>query len=67
MIDIRYPIGLLFSLIGGMLLVYGIMTVHQPELYEKSLGIDIDIWVGLLMLIFGIVMLLLSKGIRERQ
>ena len=67
MIDIRYPIGLLFSIIGVMLLVYGITTMHDMNLYQKSLGVDINIWAGILMLIFGIIMLALSKGVREKQ
>jgi hypothetical protein len=67
MIDIRYPIGFFFSIIGCVLLVYGIVTMHNPSLYQKSLGVDIDIWSGLLMLIFGIVMLLLSKRASEKQ
>jgi hypothetical protein len=67
MIDIRYPIGLLFSVIGLVLLAYGITTMHETDLYKKSLGVDINIWAGILMLIFGIVMLALSKGTRERR
>jgi multisubunit Na+/H+ antiporter MnhG subunit len=67
MIDIRYPIGLLFSIIGVVLLVYGIVTMHNTDLYQKSLGVDINIWAGILMLIFGVIMLALSNGVREKQ
>jgi hypothetical protein len=67
MIDIRYPIGLLFTIIGSLLLIYGISTLHKIELYQKSLGVDINIWAGVLMSIFGVIMLLLSKGAREKQ
>ncbi len=67
MIDIRYPIGLFFSIIGCLLFAYGISTMHNPGLYEKSLGVDVNIWAGLLIFLFGLVMLALSKGVREKQ
>lgn len=67
MIDIRYPIGLLFSVIGIVLLIYGVTTMHDMDLYQKSLGVDLNLWAGLLMLTFGVVMLALSKGVREKQ
>lgn len=67
MIDIRYPIGLLFCVIGIVLLIYGVTTMHDMDLYQKSLGVDLNLWAGLLMLTFGVVMLALSKGVREKQ
>lgn len=65
MIDIRLPIGLLFTIIGGLLLTYGITTISHPELYQKSLGINVNIWGGCLMAIFGLIMIALSKRGRE--
>ena len=65
MIDIRLPIGLLFTIIGGLLLFYGITTLHRPDLYQKSLGTNANLWAGGLMLVFGIIMLWVSKGKRE--
>jgi len=67
MIDIRLPIGLLFTIIGGLLLLYGITTLHQPEIYQKSLGTNANLWAGGMMLMFGVIMLLVSKGKRERE
>jgi hypothetical protein len=67
MIDIRYPIGLLFSVIGIALLIYGVTTMHDMDLYQKSLGVDLNLWAGLLMLTFGVVMLALAKGVREKR
>ncbi|MGA9838615.1 MAG: hypothetical protein WBQ26_14975 [Gemmatimonadaceae bacterium] len=54
-LDIRLPIGLLFSVIGVMLSVYGI--VAPTTIYDRSLGIDVNLWWGLVMLAFGLVML----------
>lgn len=67
MIDIRIPIGLLFTIIGGLLLLYGITTIHQPDIYQKSLGTNANLWTGGVMLIFGIIMLWVSKRKRERE
>ena len=54
-LDVRWPIGGMFSLIGVILTVYGI--VSNPAIYEKSLGINVNLWWGLVLLAFGLVML----------
>jgi hypothetical protein len=59
-IDIKFPIGLMFSLIGLILTLYGLFTTSDAELYRRSLGININLWSGLGMLAFGLVMLLLA-------
>ena len=54
-LDIRWPIGIIFSIYGVVLLVYG--EVADPSIFqEKSLGVNIDIWWGLAMLVFGVFM-----------
>jgi hypothetical protein len=60
-LDIRLPIGLMFSFLGIILTVYGLVTGSSAPMYQKSLGININLWWGLLLLGFGIVMLLLSR------
>jgi len=56
-LDLRFPIGIMFSLVGLILLVYGIITNGDTELYRRSLGININqVWGGFL-LIFGSLML----------
>lgn len=57
--DIRLPIGGLFSILGVMLVVYGFMT-QGNEMYAKSEGININIWWGLVMFVFGAVMLVMG-------
>ncbi len=54
-LDLRYPIGLLFSVFGLILTVYGI--VSNKAIYEKSLGMDVNLWWGLVLLGFGLAML----------
>ena len=58
-LDIRLPIGLLFAVLGGLLTLYGLLT--DPALYRRSLGININLWWGLAMLAFGVVMVLLGR------
>lgn len=54
-LDIRWPIGIIFSIYGVILMIYGM--VADPTLFqEKSLGVNIDLWWGLAMLIFGVFM-----------
>jgi hypothetical protein len=48
----------MFSLIGMLLVIYGM--VSNPALYERSLGINVNLWWGLVLLVFGLVMLALA-------
>jgi hypothetical protein len=59
-LDIRWPIGLMFSLIGVMLTVYGLVTAANAEVYKCSLGINVNLYWGLLLLVFGASMLVLA-------
>ncbi len=53
-LDIRVPIGLLFLVLGALLAIHGLATgFSSPEMYERSLGIDVNLWWGLAMAIFG--------------
>ena len=58
-LDIRFPIGLLFSVVGAMITIYGIAT-RGSAIYDRSLGIDINLWWGLALLVFGLIMLVLG-------
>jgi len=57
--DLRLPIGLMFSLFGLLLTVYGALT-RSSKIYERSLGINVNFWWGLALLVFGGTMLLLA-------
>lgn len=56
-VDIRLPIGGLFSVIGLILVVLGLFTLGNHELYARSLGYNVNLWWGLVMLGFGLGML----------
>ena len=53
-LDIRWPIGLMFTLIGALLIVAGAVGGAS----EKSLGININLIWGVVLLVFGALMLL---------
>jgi hypothetical protein len=56
-LDIRLPIGMMFTLLGALLAVYGLFTGSDTEMYASSLGYNVNIWWGLVLLLFGGVML----------
>jgi len=51
MVDIRIPIGLMFSIIGILISIFGLVTMSNTEMYHKSLGINVNLIMGVLMLI----------------
>lgn len=61
MLDLRLPIGMLFTLVGALLVVYGLLTAGNAELYRRSLGININLWWGLALLAFGGLMWLAAR------
>jgi tellurite resistance protein TehA-like permease len=57
-LDIRAPIGGLFSLLGLMLVGYGLLA--------SGSGGPSDLWWGAVMLAFGIIMLLMARRAMSR-
>lgn len=56
--DLRRPIGFLFTLLGGMLLLYGLIN---PEVRAPlDPGTNVNLWCGLTLLAFGGCLLWLS-------
>ncbi|HZX62374.1 MAG TPA: hypothetical protein VFE66_04095 [Bacteroidales bacterium] len=66
-IDIKFPIGLMFSILGLILAVFGLFTNSDAGLYQRSLGININLWSGAGMLIFGLLMLGLAWKSRKTK
>jgi hypothetical protein len=54
-LDLRLPIGLMFTIFGVLLSLYGL--VSDRAIYARSLGINVNLWWGLVLLVFGLVML----------
>jgi hypothetical protein len=63
--DLRLPLGLLFSLFGAMLVIYGL--VSDPAIYAVSLGFNVNLDWGFVLLIFGVTMLWLALKARRNR
>ena len=59
-LDIRTPIGLMFSIFGALLVGYGLLT-RGSEIYARSGGYNINLDWGFVLLVFGGVMLWLGR------
>ena len=66
-LDIRYPIGLMFTLVGALMVVFGLATGSNTELYQRSLGININLIWGVVLLVFGVLMLFLAISAKKKQ
>jgi hypothetical protein len=64
-LDVRLPIGGLFTALGLLLTGYGLATAGDVSHYARSLSVNINLWWGLVMLVFGLTLLAavwLSRG-----
>lgn len=65
-LDLRWPIGLMFMLLGALLAVYGVAT-GGDAMYERSLGYNVNLLWGAVLWAFGTSLLLaLLLGRRRR-
>jgi hypothetical protein len=58
-LDIRLPIGLMFAILGVVLIIAGL--VLDSSIYRRSLGINVNLWWGLVLAAFGAAMLILGR------
>ena len=69
-LDVRVPAGMMFSITGSVLTAFGVATRDRADIYGKSMGIDANLWWGLVLLIFGLMVLSLGRkgqGVIERE
>jgi len=64
-LDLRLPIGLMFTIMGALLVGYG--ALGSRAIYARSLGINVNLWWGLALLGFGVVMMGLAWWSRSRR
>jgi uncharacterized membrane protein len=57
-LDIRLPIGLMFSVLGVLLLIVGLFAGGQSTQSQQT---SVNLWWGVVMLAFGIVMFTLGR------
>ena len=53
-LDIRWPIGFIFTIYGAILVIFGL--AGNPGVFERSVGMNIDLVWGGVMLLFGLFM-----------
>jgi hypothetical protein len=58
-LDIRLPIGMLFSVIG--LLLTGFGAFGDKAIYYRSLGFNVNFGWGVVLLVFGVAMIVLGN------
>lgn len=58
-LDVRIPLGLLFLLLGLILVGYGFTS--DPAIYAHSLGRNVNLLWGSIFAVFGAVVLLISR------
>ena len=59
-LDVRLPVGLMFVVMGALLVGYGVAGDHT--IYARSLGININAIWGSALLAVGAVLLALSRA-----
>lgn len=63
-LDIRIPIGLMFGIIGLILAGYGFFS--DKAIYAKSLGFNVNLGWGCVLLVFAALMLWLAGRARRK-
>jgi hypothetical protein len=58
-LDIRIPLGLLFMVVGALLTAFG--ATSDNALYGRSLNINVNLWWGAVLVVFGAIMVGLGR------
>jgi hypothetical protein len=64
-LDLRLPMGLMFTIFGALLTVFGFIS--DDAIYARSLGINVNLWWGLVLLAFGLVLLWLALRAGQKR
>ena len=59
-LDIRLPLGLIFLILGAIMVVYGFIT-RSSAIYAQAGGLNINLIWGTVMLLFGLVMYVAAR------
>jgi len=64
-LDIRFPLGLMFGVMGLILALYGMVSDRRAIAAGEA--INLNLWWGLLLLVFGVAMLLLASRAAQKD
>jgi hypothetical protein len=65
-LDVRLPIGGLFTVLGLLLAGYGLATAGDAARYTPSMSVNLNLWWGLVMLGFGALLLWAATHARRK-
>jgi hypothetical protein len=65
-LDLRIPMGLMFTLVGMILTAFGLATNGDEALYARCLGTNVNLWWGMVLLVFGLTMFILGRRSEKR-
>jgi hypothetical protein len=57
----------MFLVVGALMTIYGLVTNGDAELYRRSLGININLWWGIVLLAFSSFVLLMAYRARQKK
>ena len=60
-LDVRIPMGMMFTMIGAVLLAFGLAIRGKIEFYANGVDFNADLWWGCALLIFGVIILTLGR------
>lgn len=66
MIDLRLPLGMLFIVLGVVMASFGFLSRHDA-IYDRSLGVDVNLIWGLVEIACGVTVLFVVRGAREKK
>ena len=64
-LDVRLPVGVMFAIMGALLVGYGLFG--DPAIYTRSLGININLTWGGVLLAMGLIFLALAARGRSEH
>jgi hypothetical protein len=64
-LDVRLPVGVMFAIMGALLVGYGLFG--DPTIYARSLGINVNLWWGGVLLATGLIFLALAARGRSEN
>jgi len=59
-LDIRMPMGIMFAVFGVVLVGWGLVSANDP-IYQRSLGININLIWGAVLMVFGGTMIFFAR------
>ncbi len=66
-LDIKIPIGLMFTILGLILTILGLFTAGDSDMYQQSMGYNINLFSGIIMVAFGAFMLFTSRLFKKKK